>query len=121
MRLIKFTGKYERKGKKGTQARKKGATEIIVDQKSGPALAGPPDRRRRPCFPAGDNKAHINRRAQRHGKHKTEKKPIKDLQKKYRLGTVSKIFYKRALTAPTSPLTQMWIKTHRYLVCIKDP
>ena len=49
MRLIKFTGKYERKGKKGTQARKKGATEIIVDQKSGPALAGPPDRRRRPC------------------------------------------------------------------------
>ena len=24
-------------------------------------------------FPAGDQKAHINRRAQRHGKHKTEK------------------------------------------------
>ena len=23
------------------------------------------------------------------------------------------------LTAPTSPLIQMWIKTHRYLVCIK--
>ena len=25
-------------------------------------------------FPAGDHKAHINRRAQRHSKHKTEKK-----------------------------------------------
>ena len=24
-------------------------------------------------FPAGDNKAHINRRTQRHSKHKTEK------------------------------------------------
>ena len=47
-------------------------------------------------FPAGDHKAHINRRSQRHSKHKTEKKPIKDPQKKYRLGTVSKIFYWRA-------------------------
>ena len=47
-------------------------------------------------FPAGDHKAHINRRAQRHSKHKTEKKPIKDPQKKYRLGTVSKICYWRA-------------------------
>ena len=28
-------------------------------------------------FPAGDHKAHINRRAQRHRKHKTEKKPHK--------------------------------------------
>ena len=43
-------------------------------------------------FPAGDHKAHINRRVQRHSKHKTEKN-IKDPQKKYRLGTVSKIFY----------------------------
>ena len=42
-------------------------------------------------FQAGDHKAHLNRRAQRHSKHKT-KKPIKDPQKKYRLGTVSKIF-----------------------------
>ena len=41
-------------------------------------------------FPAGDHKAHINRRSQRHSKHKTEKN-IKDPQKKYRLGTVSKI------------------------------
>ena len=44
-------------------------------------------------FPAGDHKAHINRRAQKHSK--TEQN-IKDLQKKYRLGTVSKIFYWRA-------------------------
>ena len=39
-------------------------------------------------FRAGDHKAHINRRAQRHSKHKT----IKDPQKKYRPGMVSKIF-----------------------------
>ena len=45
-------------------------------------------------FPAGDQKAHINRHAQRHSKHKTEKN-IKD-KKKYHLGTVSKIFYWRA-------------------------
>ena len=32
-------------------------------------------------FPAGDHKAHINRRAQRHSKYKTEKN-IKDPQKK---------------------------------------
>ena len=45
-------------------------------------------------FPAGDHKAHINRRAQRHSKHKTEKN-IKDPQKKHHPGTVSKIFYWR--------------------------
>ena len=43
-------------------------------------------------FPAGDHKAHINRRSQRHSKEKN----IKDSQKKYRLGTVSKIVYWRA-------------------------
>ena len=31
-------------------------------------------------FPVGDHKAHINRRAQRHSKHKTEKN-IKDPQR----------------------------------------
>ena len=36
-------------------------------------------------FPAGDHKAHINRRTQRHSKHKKEKN-IKDPQKEYRLG-----------------------------------
>ena len=46
-------------------------------------------------FPAGDHKAHINRRSQRRSKHKTEKN-IKDPQKKNRLGMVSKIFYWRA-------------------------
>ena len=45
-------------------------------------------------FSAGDHKAHINRRAQRHSKPKTEQK--KNPQKKYRLGTDSKIFYWRA-------------------------
>ena len=40
-------------------------------------------------FPAGDHKAQLNRRTQRHNKHKTEKN-INDPQKKYRLGTVSK-------------------------------
>ena len=56
-------------------------------------------------FPAGDHKAHINRR------HKDiantrQNKNIKDSQKKYRRGTVSKLYYWRALTgltAPTSP------------------
>ena len=64
-------------------------------------------------FPAGDHEAHINRRAQRHSKHETEK--IKDPQKKYRLRTVTKIFYWRALTgftAPTSPLILMWTRKH---------
>ena len=43
-------------------------------------------------FPAGDHKAHINRRAQRHSTHKTEKTHKKST-KKYHLGTVSKVFY----------------------------
>ena len=46
-------------------------------------------------FPAGDHKEQKNRGTQRHNKHKTEKN-IKDPQKKYHLGTVSKIFYWRA-------------------------
>ena len=51
-------------------------------------------------FPAGDHKAHINRRAQRHSKHTTEKN-MKDPQKKYNIEpmgiiakTMSKIFGK---------------------------
>ena len=39
----------------------------------GPFLSIPVSKRTRP-FPAGDPKAHINRRAQRHSKHKTEQK-----------------------------------------------
>ena len=46
-------------------------------------------------FPADDHKAHLNRRAQRQSKHKTVKH-INYPQKKYRLGTVSKIFHWRA-------------------------
>ena len=46
-------------------------------------------------FSTDDHKAQINRRAQRHNKHKTEKN-IKEPQRKYCLGTVSKIFYWRA-------------------------
>ena len=46
-------------------------------------------------FPAGDHKAHINRCAQRQ-KNTRQNKNIKDPQKMYRLGTVSKIFYWRA-------------------------
>ena len=43
-------------------------------------------------FPAGDHKAHINRRAQRQKANTRQKKHTKDPQKKYRLGTVSKNF-----------------------------
>ena len=41
-------------------------------------------------FPAGDHKAQINRRTQRHNKQKIVK--INDPQKNYRIETVSKIF-----------------------------
>ena len=41
-------------------------------------------------IPAGDNKAHTNRRAQRYSKHKTEN--IKDPQKKYHLETVQELW-----------------------------
>ena len=46
-------------------------------------------------FPAGDHEAHINRHAQNIANTR-QNKNIKDPQKKYRLGTVSKIFYWRA-------------------------
>ena len=42
-------------------------------------------------FPAGDHKAHINRRAQ----NTRQNKNMKDPQKKYCLGTVSKILWTR--------------------------
>ena len=41
-------------------------------------------------FPAGDHEAHINRRAQNIANTR-QNKNIKDPQKKYRLGTVSKV------------------------------
>ena len=52
------------------------------------------DRQEVSPFPAGEHRAHINRRTQKHSKHKTEKN--KRSTKKYRLGTVSEIFYWKA-------------------------
>ena len=68
-------------------------------------------------FPAGDHKGHINRRAQRHSKHKTEQKHERSTKNENILLEGLNLFR----GAPTSPLIQMWFKTHRYLVCMKDP
>ena len=84
-----------------------------------PAPPPPPP----PPPPAGDHKAHTNRRAQNIANTR-QNKNIKDPQKKYRPGTVSKIFHRRAQTgptAPTSPPTQMRIKSHKHLARTKDP
>ena len=74
-------------------------------------------------FPAGDHKAHKTD-AYKGIAYARQKKNIKDPQKKYRLGTVSNNILLEGLNrlygAPTSPLIQMWIKTHRYLICTKD-
>ena len=55
---------------------------------------------------------------------KQDRNNINDPQKKHRLGTVSKNILLERLNrcngASTSPLVQMWIKTHRCLVCMKD-
>ena len=72
-------------------------------------------------FPAGDHKA------QQTDVHesitKQDRNNIHDPQKKQRLGTVSKNILLEGLNrfnaAPTSSLVQMWIKTHRCLVCMK--
>ena len=53
-------------------------------------------------FPAGDHKAHINRHAQKHSKHKAEN--IKDPQKKYRIDS---IIY--------CPVTSQVLKVHLHL------
>ena len=47
-------------------------------------------------FPEGDHKAHINRHTHKDIANTRQNKNIKDPQKKYRLGTVSKICYCRA-------------------------
>ena len=56
---------------------------------------------------------------------KQDRNNINDPQKKHRLGTVSKNILREGLNqlnvAPTSPLFQMWIKTHRCLVSMKYP
>ena len=80
-------------------------------------------KRSAPPPPAGDHEAHTNRRTQNTANTR-QNKNTKDPQKKYRLGTVSKTPHRRAQTgptAPTSPLIQTWIKTHRHLARMKDP
>ena len=75
-------------------------------------------------FPAGDHKAHINRLAQRHSKHKTEQNHKRSTKEEPSWNNQLNILQEglnRFHGAPTSPLIQMWIKTHRYLVCMKDP
>ena len=56
--------------------------------------------------------------------HTQEKNNTNDPQTKYGLGTVSKNILLEGLNefdrAPTSPLVQIRIKTHRYLFCMKD-
>ena len=72
-------------------------------------------------FPVGDHKVQINRRVRRHNKHKTEKMIHK---RSTALERSVKIYYwkvKTSFTAPASSLIQMWIKTHRYKVCMTDP
>ena len=73
-------------------------------------------------FPSGDHKVAMNRRE---SLTNTIHNNRNDPQKKYRLGTVGKNILLEGLirfhSAPTSPLVQMWIKTHRCLVCTKDP
>ena len=66
-------------------------------------------------FSAGYHKAQINRRAQMQNKHKTENKKI------HKRSTALERSVKYFKSAPTSPFIQMWIKTHRYLACMKDP
>ena len=73
-------------------------------------------------FPAGDNKASTD---VHESITKQDRTNINDPLKKLRLGTVSKNILLEGLNrfngAPTSPLVQMWIKTNRCLVCMKDP
>ena len=56
---------------------------------------------------------------------KQDRNNINDPRKKHFLGAVSKNTPPEGLNrfndAPTSPLVQKWTKTHRYLVCMKDP
>ena len=56
---------------------------------------------------------------------KQDRNNINDPQKKHRLGMVSKNISQEGLNrfkcTLTPPLVQMWIKTHRYLVCMKYP
>ena len=72
-------------------------------------------------FQAGDHEAAMTRSK---SMRNTRRKKTQMIHKRRTpLERSVKIFYWRALTgftAPTLPLVQMWIKTHRCLVCIKD-
>ena len=75
-------------------------------------------------FPAGDHKVQLNRRAQRHSKHKTEQKHKRSTKEVPPWNGPYNILLEglnQFNGAPTSLLIHMWIKTHRYLVCMKDP
>ena len=58
-------------------------------------------------FPAGDHKAHINRRAQRHSKHKTEKNR-KNKQ-------ICPVFRGRSITVPKKGQIQYFWKGGSYV------
>ena len=81
-------------------------------------------RAKRSAFPQ-----HVTTRHQQTDMHesitKQDRNNINDPQKKHRLRTVSKNILLEGLNrfngAPTSPLVQIRIKTHRCLVCMKDP
>ena len=68
-------------------------------------------------WPQGSNGRRKSMKNTRH------KKNTNDPQKKYSLGIVSKNILLEGLNrfhgAPTTPLVQMWINTHRYLVFMK--
>ena len=70
-------------------------------------------------FPAGDHKPTRNRHdstTHTNMKHNLQERSTK----KHRLGTVSKNSFTGGIK-PVSRRQPMWIKTHRYLVCMKDP
>ena len=79
--------------------------------------------------PRGQLSQQVTTRHQQTDMHesitKHDRNTINDPQKKHHLGTVSKNILLESLNqfngAPTSPLVQMCIKTHRCLVCMKDP
>ena len=62
-------------------------------------------------FPSGVHNAAFNRQELKHDKHETYIAKMNHKRSTALELSVKKIFYWR--TAPTSPLVQMWIKTHR--------
>ena len=70
-------------------------------------------------IPAGDHKANINRRSQRHSKHKTEK--IKKIHKRNTALERSVKYFMGGLNGTNLTLNADLDKIHRYLVCMKDP